>query len=270
MKTKYKIYIARLAYYIISFIFGKKKFYVKRNEINWHLNLEEGIDLSVFLFGNFEKSIQEITLFLIGRQKLDIIDIGSNMGIHSLNLAKYFKSSKIYSLEPTDYAYNKLKHNLSLNPDIQNIFANQIFLTDGNTKPNEIYSSWNLNSKESKHVKHLGIKKSTNNSKIMSLDNFITQNDLNRKTLIKCDVDGHEIYVLRGGKNYLKKYKPYIVMELAPYLYEEYGYKIEDLINYLKSFNYKFYSGDNYNEITNILDYAKNIKDGSSENIFLM
>ena len=35
------------------------------------------------------------------------------------------------------------------------------FLTDGNTKPNEIYSSWNLNSKESKHVKHLGIKKST-------------------------------------------------------------------------------------------------------------
>ena len=35
----------------------------------------------------------------------------------------------------------------------------------------------------------------------MSLDNFITQNDLNRKTLIKCDVDGHEIYVLRGGKN---------------------------------------------------------------------
>ena len=66
MKTKYKIYIARLAYYIISFYFWKKKFYVKRNEINWHLNLEEGIDLSVFLFGNFEKSIQEITLFLIG------------------------------------------------------------------------------------------------------------------------------------------------------------------------------------------------------------
>ena len=75
---------------------------------------------------------------------------------------------------------------------------------------------------------------------------------------------------LEEEKNYLKKYKPYIVMELAPYLYEEYGYKIEDLINYLKSFNYKFYSGDNYNEITNILDYAKNIKDGSSENIFLM
>ena len=57
MKTKYKILIAKIIYKILKLFFINDRRKVSRNGINWLLDLNEGIDLSIFLFGNFEKSI---------------------------------------------------------------------------------------------------------------------------------------------------------------------------------------------------------------------
>ena len=134
MKTKQKIFIAKIISKIIIFILGKFIVYVKRNEINWSLDLREGIDLTIFIFNNFEKSILEISQRLIGRKKIDIIDIGSNMGVHTLNFAEKFKNSKIYSIEPTNYAFNKLINNINLNKKLSNIYPHQLFLNKQNKK----------------------------------------------------------------------------------------------------------------------------------------
>ena len=103
----------------------------------------------------------------------------------------------------------------------------------------------------------------------MTLDEFISQNKIQKKTLIKCDVDGNELYVFRSGKSYLAKFKPIVMMELAPYLYKENGYSSEELIIFIKSLNYRFYDFKTFDEITNIIDYTNSIKDGSSKNIIL-
>ena len=92
---------------------------------------------------------------------------------------------------------------------------------------------------------------------------------INRKTLIKIDVDGNELYVFKSAKYYIKKFKPYIIMELAPYLYKENGYKTKDLLNFILNFKYKFYQASNFKQIDNIFDFVDNIEDGSSVNIFL-
>ena len=70
MKTKQKIFIAKIISKIIIFILGKYIVLVKRNKINWSLDLREGIDLTIFIFNNFEKSILKISQKLIGRKKL--------------------------------------------------------------------------------------------------------------------------------------------------------------------------------------------------------
>ena len=269
MKTKYKIFIAKILSKMLIFFIGKKELIVERNEIKWSLELDQGIDLSIFLFGNFEKSILDNAKKLMQNDHLDIIDIGANLGVHSLNFAKTFKNSKIYSIEPTDYAFEKFEKNLQLNPNIDNVNLNRLFLSQSSFLPSKIYSSWNVLSKEEKHEKHLGIMKSTSESKVSTLDDFIENKNINRKTLIKCDVDGNELSVFKSGHKYLKNFKPYIIMELAPYLYEENGYNYNDLLNFLKKFDYNFYSASSYKEINDIFDYAKSIKDGSSVNIFL-
>ena len=61
MKTKYKIVFAKILYLLIKIFVSKDNVIVKRNDINWLLQLNEGIDLSIFIFGNFEISkISEI------------------------------------------------------------------------------------------------------------------------------------------------------------------------------------------------------------------
>ena len=50
MKTKYKILIAKILSKLITFFISRKQ-KVVRNKIRWNLDLEEGIDLSVYLFG---------------------------------------------------------------------------------------------------------------------------------------------------------------------------------------------------------------------------
>ena len=70
MKTVTKIKIAEFIYNILSFLGLKKKKILERNNINWNLDLSEGIDLSIFLFGSFQgKIIKSITSLIINKKK---------------------------------------------------------------------------------------------------------------------------------------------------------------------------------------------------------
>ena len=154
---------------------------------------------------------------------------------------------------------------------VKNVLASQFFISEQKQKPAEIYSSWNLDQNIEKHKKHQGIKKSTSFAETITLDNFVLNNNINKKTLIKCDVDSYELNVFKSGESYLSEHKPIIIMELAaPYLYDENGYSLNDLLEYIKKFDYKFYEFNNIKEIPNIFEYAeKEINDGSSKNIIL-
>ena len=118
MQTKNKILIGGIISKIICFFLSKKQF-VKRNGISWQLDLTEGIDLSIFLFGSSEKKIVNLRKIFNADKKLIFLDIGANIGSVSLPLAKLFNNALIYSIEPTNYAFNKLHKNLSLNENLK-------------------------------------------------------------------------------------------------------------------------------------------------------
>jgi FkbM family methyltransferase len=270
MNTKYKIFIAKLLFILFSFLI-KTKFICKRNSINYNLNLEEAIDLYIFIFGKFESEIVDTALKLNLSKKKIIIDIGANIGAQTLQFANQFKYSKVYSIEPTNYAYKKLINNLELNPFLyKRIKPFQLYINDIDYKPKKVHSSWSLTSSKKKHKEHKGIEKSTSNSKNVSLDKFILKNNINNVDFIKLDVDGSELKVLQSGKDFLFKKKPIIFMELAPYLYPEFGYSVLDLINFIKKMNYNFYEMHPIKKINGMNSYINSIKPGSSKNIILM
>ena len=269
MKTKYKIIIAKVLYYIIScFGFYKNK-KVVRGKINWELDISEGIDLSIFIFGNFEKSLINMIKNLSEKKIFDIIDIGANVGVHTLQFAKEFDETNIYSIEPTDFAFNKLLKNVELNKNLKKRIQSFQYFVGTQNLPSEIYSSWSLSDNKKGHSLHKGILKKTTNSSSISLDEFVVKHKTLNEIIIKCDVDGYELDVFKSGENFLKKNKPHIIMELAPYLYKENGYSSEELFIFFQNLNYKFYDGDNFMEIKDIYKYSNNIKLGSSKNIFL-
>ena len=268
MKTKYKIQIAKSISFFLKFLYKKNKIHTK-NEIKWCLDLNEGIDLSIFLFGTSEKKINSLKQLFKPNEKLIIIDIGANVGSISLPLAKIFNKSKIFAIEPTNYAFKKLTKNLNLNKDLKkNISLNQLFLSKKN-RPTKVWSSWNFDNSNDKHKQHLGTLHSIKKKSYISLANFINLKKINKVDFIKLDVDGHELDVLKSGEKFLKNKKPVIFIEIAPYLYPEFGYKCSELITYIKKLKYSFYS-EELKKITDIDNYIKKITYGGSENFYLM
>lgn len=270
MKTSQKIFISKILSLLIKF-FKPRHFVTKRNNIFWSIDLNEGLDLYVFIFGKFEYEITKKAKKLNLNSHFKIIDIGANFGIQSLQFAQAFKNSQIFAVEPTTFAFNKFKKNLLLNPKFsQQINLEKYFIAENSKNlPDKIYSSWNvvedINSDE-KHNLHKGVLKETIGAKKIMLDEFVELKKINNVDFIKLDVDGHELSVLKSGKSFLKK-KPPIFMELAPYLYRENGYLIDEMLDFIKSLNYKIYNIKSNKEIS----YEKilKIKFGSSINVLL-
>ena len=269
MKTKYKILIAKIISKFLT-IFISKNQTVLRNKIKWNLDLKEAIDLSIYLFGTFERKISNIKKLLSKKEdSLTIIDIGANIGSVSLILAKTFENSKIFAIEPTNYAFNKLSNNLNLNKELENkVFLKQFFITN-KKKPQKVWSSWNFNESNNKHQKHLGDLKDIKENSYLSLNQFIKDENLKNVDFIKIDVDGYELDVLLSGEEFLKNNKPIIFIEIAPYLYPEFGYSCQELIQYIQKLGYTFLD-ENTKEVSNILNQIDKIKDGGSENFFLV
>ena len=263
--TSQKIFIAKILSKILIFFIGNKKKIIQRDGINYFVDLAEGIDLGIFLNIKNEKEIYNIGQIL--GDNITIVDVGSNVGSVTLPLAKKFSNSKIISIEPTVYAFSKLKKNIDLNPDLKKrIQLKNTFISNNKKIVNEVYSSWNLSNDSKKHKVHLGILKKTS-KKVKKLDKICSK--IKKIDFIKIDVDGHELDVLKSGKKTIKKHKPFIYFEFAPYLYKEFNYTPQILINFIKKdLNYLFYD-EKLKEVSNIKSFIKKLKK-SSQNFFLI
>jgi hypothetical protein len=62
------------------------------------------------------------------------------------------------------------------------------------------------------------------------LDDYVASAAIERIDFIKLDVDGFECHVLGGGIAALKRFRPTILMELAPYTAMERGRSLEELL----------------------------------------
>ena len=268
LSTSQKIFLASILSKFLVFFFGSEKKLIKRNGINYKIDLNEGVDLGIFLNIKLEGKISNLMKLLGHTKKLNFIDVGANIGSVTLPLAKIFDKSSIFSIEPTYYAYEKLLKNTNLNPILKKRIKTFNFLINNDKKTRKVYSSWNLNSKGKKHKIYLDSLKKINEKNIISLDKFIKK--INKKIdFIKIDVDGFELKVLKSGIKYIKKFKPIIHIEFAPYLHSGSNNSSESLIFFIKNkLGYDFYNED-FKKIKEINSYVKKIKK-RSENFFLV
>lgn len=254
--TNTKLKIARLLYGLVKFsrkIIGNSSDLLtcKRNNLTWSLNLKEGIDLSVYLFGCFEPKTEKAIRQYV-KPGMTVLDIGANVGAHALPLAKYVgPTGRVYAIEPTDHAFKKLLKNKSLNPDLENtLIPIKATLNEPNgNQPKEIYSSWNLIDKNERHPRHGGVLSAVSNANNITLDALVEQLNLSRIDFVKMDVDGFECRILRGAKNTFRRFRPTMILELSPYVLEEQGDSIEILLNLLREFGYQLYHENNQKQL---------------------
>ena len=73
------------------------------------------------------------------------------------------------------------------------------------------------------------------------MDDYVENNNINSLEFIKCDVEGAELLVFKGGIEAIKKFRPNIFCEIDEKMTQRLGYQPEDLWNFFDKINYKFY-----------------------------
>lgn len=252
--TRLKLSIARMLFLLIKPIFGTQKRIIKRNGISFEIDITEGLDLSLFLFGNFQKHVSENKYLNLPKDAV-IFDVGANVGIMSLNFARQAPKGTVYAFEPTHYAIGKLKRNLNLNPELsKTIQTVQTFISCEGKIQNEIkaFSSWKINKEvgAEQHPVHGGKAMSTEGVQKTTIDEFVRNNNIIRLDFIKIDTDGHEFDVLLGARTTIENFKPQLIFELGQYVMEERGIKFKDYERFFGELNYKLSNAANNRPIS--------------------
>ena len=251
--TLIKIRIARILYWIIHRVLQTDTHRIHRKGICYEVDLAEGIDLSLYLFGHFQDHVTRQKYFSIPESAV-IVDVGANIGSMAFKFAQLASNGQVYAFEPTDYAFNKLLKNISLNPALADrITPFQLFLSDQTESDHQIkaYSSWRVDGKAvESHPLHGGTIKSAQSVPAVRLDDFCLEYKIQKVDLIKIDTDGHELRVLTGAARTIEKFRPYVIFEIGLYVLQERGETFEQYFLYLSSFKYDLINSKNGEKIT--------------------
>ena len=187
--------------------------FVHQNHVGLRFKLypPEYVDQHIFQHGFYERRFLEILVnhFPYGAIALDI---GANIGNHSICLANSF--SKIHAFEPNPRVLARLVSNIDLNK-IKNIDVHDIGLgkesavipfrenNDGN-----LGASGFLRPKDKLDALSICI-----NLKISHADSYISKLNLERIDFIKVDVEGWEPELFEGMADTIQQYRPIIAFE---------------------------------------------------------
>ena len=253
LSTKHKIAIARFLNMAIvgarSLAGRPSSVTVRRRNVNWKLNLNEGIDFALYL-GLYQRLPHRVTRWVTPGAL--VLDVGANIGAHSLLLARAAGGSgHVVAIEPTDYGFSCLRANAELNPDLlARLIPVQAALTSGAKRQDSMnvtrfHSRWPLRSGDiERHATHMGVLETANGARFLTLDDMLTEIRAKYKidrpvAFIKLDVDGHELDVLQGATQTLGLQPPPILIEIAPHVQDEVPQRFEALLRLLESYGYQ-------------------------------
>jgi FkbM family methyltransferase len=190
--------------------------------------------LEALSFGDYENRIISLISKILGNKKKIFFDIGANNGFVSLKVKKNCKNISTYCFEPNKYLFEELKTNLKINDFKKGKIFN--FGFTNKTKKQNLYLDDNgyIGASLSKSIRS----EKFISCKFTTLDKFVSKEN-KIPHLIKCDVEGAELLVLRGGLNIIKKYKPVLVLEILRKWTKNFNYNSNDIINFLSSLNYE-------------------------------
>jgi FkbM family methyltransferase len=259
--TRIRIAIAHALYFVFRALLGKNKRIIQRSGVFYEVDLSEGIDLSLFLLGNFQSYVIQNKYFSLKKNAI-VFDVGANVGSMALRFAQGASEGHVYAFEPTDYAFKKLQRNLSLNPKLaERIYPVQKFLSDQSKSDPQIqaYASWKVDgSAKNSHPLHGGTIKPAESVPAITLDQFCVQNQIQRIDLIKIDTDGHEHRVLNGARKTIKKYLPFVVFEIGGYVLKEQELEFEQFHDYFENLRYSLLNIKNGKKI-NLQNFSNQI-----------
>ena len=244
--TPYRLFFSYIPNYLhknhINNVFKNRQIItIKNSQIKIIVDPKNGgTDAELFLNKERDTDVIDIMRSQLNHGSV-FLDIGANIGYETLWGASLVgNTGHVYSFEPLPNLVNQIKESLSLNN-----FSNLSIIPKAASNTE---GTANIHI----HDEDAGLTSLTN-TKNSSKTVTVTLTTINKELeniqrldVIKLDVEGHEYEALLGGKETIEKYKPTIIFEFSPHLYEkDYRGKSVNILYFLDSLGYSIYSIEN-------------------------
>ena len=172
-----------------------------------------------------------------------VIDAGANVGYFTMLFSDLVgPCGHVHAFEPVPATFSILSKNLQRFPYYTNVSLNCAALGD-NDQRTKIFLP-NGDHGQAALVNHRD--GSWRNARVAPIDIEMMRLDryaqgLNKIDLLKCDVEGAELLILRGAEASLRRFRPKVFLELDERWTSSFGWTPKDVIDFLRSVGYKHF-----------------------------
>ncbi|WP_296001148.1 FkbM family methyltransferase [Rugamonas sp.] len=171
----------------------------------------------------------------------NFFDIGANIGWYSINIAASRRATTVYAFEPIPTTYARLRENLALNASA-NIQPYNFGLSEQAGQFTFYYppegsgnaSAVNLTGREDVR---------TAQCEVRTLDGFCADTGT-RVDFIKCDVEGAELLVFKGGRQTIARDKPIVLSEILRKWSAKFDYNPNEIFELFRAIGYRVYTAE--------------------------
>jgi len=187
--------------------------------------------------GTFEPMESRI-LAALGAHSRTVLDIGANAGLMSIRMASG-GSAQIHAFEPVPGTYRELEHNVRRTDLGDRIHCHRIALGEEAGEVDFYIPKFQGSVAASARPIFPDEENAVVQVPVGRLDDMASSLDLVDIDLVKCDVEGAELFVLRGGLATLREHRPVLMLELLRKWSRVYGYHPSDVLALLEPLGYQ-------------------------------
>ena len=189
-------------------------------------------------FFDYEKDESEMMEKLVADGD-NFFDVGANIGWYSINMAAARRAATVYAFEPLPTTYAHLQTNLGLNAT-HNVKSFNFGLSDQAGEFTFYYPPEGSGNASSVNLTGRSDVRSFQ-CQVRTLDEFTRENGT-RVDFIKCDVEGAELLVFKGGMETIARDKPVVLSEILRKWSAKFGYHPNDILELFRGLGYQAYT----------------------------
>jgi FkbM family methyltransferase len=217
--------------------------------VRWHdgtrLRIFLGNDISgqVYIAGCWEPN-EFAFLDRILQPGMTFLDVGANDGMYTVFAAKRVGAEgTVWSFEPSTRELERLRFNLDLNGLTSRVFP--VALADVTGQAQFMVAGYEHEGHNTLGAfAYEGVTGATETVELRKLDDLVAESPLPQIDVLKMDVEGAELRVLRGAVSVLKNHRPIILFEVSESSLRNQGTNGSELVEFVRQQGYTIYAFD--------------------------
>jgi FkbM family methyltransferase len=199
------------------------------------------IPIEILNFHTFDP-VERGLIFELAKRSKTIFDVGGNIGWYTLNFSVLDGVEEVHTFEPIPRTFKFLKRHIEFN-NIDKAKINNFALSN---RQGSVEFYWSEEETGSSSMRNIQEREHVNNveCELRTMDQYAEENECT-VDMIKCDVEGSELFVFEGAKKTLERDKPFIFTEMLRKWSAKFDYHPNDIIDLFSSLGYLCFAYDN-------------------------